>query len=216
MNREDPRKSIVAELEASLDARICDSGWRRSPKSLEYKRGTPDVEQVLNVSVIRSPGYKPDASAHVYPRIRIDSKSLSTVALRLVSDQSILLANEPEIVLNRPFEHLVPPVSRVQWFVGEAKSPCEIVREIADQFAMWGLPFMDSYRTIDDLIQGYERGDERIRFQRTWPIFAASAYVLKGSAREAERIVRNQYSTPKEQRKYNVVLKNLRDLLESG
>ena len=135
-------------------------------------------------------------------------------AAELVDGNRVLLANAPEIMVNRPLEHLVPKSQRVQWYVFQEEEFPALVSDIVEVFLKYGAPFFDAYLTATDVITGFEAGDARPRLQENWSIFVAAAMLVEGQDQRAVDLIKSAFSSLGARKKYAVVFSNLERMLD--
>ena len=137
-------------------------------------------------------------------------------ARELVGENLLLLANAPEVMVNKPLDHLVPLPERVQWYAFQQEDLRRIAREIGETFLKWGSPFFDDHRNAEDLVRGFEAEDGRPKLQENWSIFIAAAYLVVGQKERAWEVVDSAFRTPGARAKYSVVFNHLQKLLNSS
>lgn len=204
---------LVKALATEADAKLAETAFTRPSKSVEYTRRLPDAIQVLNVDLAIRPSYARGAIAHVYPRVRLSIPSVCQKAAELVSGNPALLANAPQIMVNRPLEHLIPKAERDQWYAFQEDDFLGIARDVVGVFLKWGTPFFDHYHTAEDVVKGFEAGDERPKLQENWTIFVAAAMLVQGNGRRAADLLGSTFSSPGLRRKYAMIFSNLERML---
>jgi hypothetical protein len=209
MNSSEIKALLLSALAAEVDGRLADVAFTRSPRSAEFTRKLPDAIQVLNVDLAVNPPYSREAIAHVYPRVRLSIPSVCQKAAELVAGNPVLLANAPQIMVNRPLEHLVPKAERVQWYAFQKDDFTSIARGVADAFLKWGVPFFDHYRTAGEVVKGFDEGDDRPKLQENWAIFVAAALLVEGHDQRAVELIGSTFRSPGSRKKYALVFTNL-------
>lgn len=202
-------KSVHIQAIFSQDSRFKAFDFKRSAKSTFYTRRRTGVCQKFDFTLAVNPSYNREAVAHIYPRIRLEIEEVSNIASKLVKGNSILLANAPEVLVNRPFEHLVPKNERLQWYAYNLLDFAEIAEKITSQFEKWGAPFFDDYWTPCDIVKGFEADDDRPRLQHNWTIFVISSYLVLHRIDDAIALAETSFSTPGLRKKFAVVFENL-------
>jgi hypothetical protein len=209
MTASDIRKLLVQSLAERSDLIFHKHDFSRTAKATFYRRVKAETCQIFDFSLAVRPAYSQEALAHIYPRIRLEMKDVSAVASKLIEGKPALLANAPEIVVNRPLEHFVPKSERVQWYVKNVDDFIVIVDSIASQFEKWAMPFFEDYLSAQDIIRGYEANDDRPRLQESWGIFVIAAYVLSGRFEDAFSVAETMYATPGARKKFAPIFVNL-------
>lgn len=209
-NSQMPASEIKQALRESLqqvcDKRFAERGFRRTEKGTLYVRRTMHAAQSFDFTLSIRPTYAKDAIAHLYPRVHLEMPALTEMALELVDGQRVLLANAPEILLNRPFEHFVPLDQREQWYIHDVGDFDVATGRVTQQFVQWGLPFFDDYTSPDGVIHGYECSDLRPQMQQSWFLFVVAAYILKNEYHKALDVAEREYGAKKGvRRKYSVL-----------
>jgi hypothetical protein len=205
-------KALASEADASL-AKV---GFARSAKGIRYARKLPEAMQVFNISLAVRPKYHREAIAHIYPRVNLSIWPVCEVAEKLVSESPVLLANAPDVMVNRPLEHLVPKAQRIQWYAYRADDFDHIAGSVAAQCLKWGLPFLDDYRTALDVVRGHESGDERPRLQENWYVFVIAAYLCLGRREAALETANRAFALPGPRRKFAPVFASLDQLVHEA
>jgi hypothetical protein len=205
MTASELKSAFVKALASGADARLAEVGFVRSPKGTTFVRTLPEAVQVFDISLALHPPYDPKAIAHVYPRVRLSIRSVSEIAEKLVAENPVLLAHAPDVLVNRPLEHLVPKTERIQWYAYRDDDFHDIATSIATQCLKWGLPFFDDYRTALDVVRGHESGDDRPRAQENWSVFVIAAYVALGRRESALETANRAFGPPGLRRKYAAV-----------
>ena len=131
-------KAAFIQSLASEDSKFLAFDFKRSPKSTFYTRRRSGVSQRFDATLAVNPSYVREALAHVYPRVRLEIEDVSDIASQLVGGNPVLLANASKVLVNRPFEHLVPKEERLQWYAYKPSDFTKITAAITTQFEKWG------------------------------------------------------------------------------
>ena len=213
MKSSDIKAQLLNALAIEADTKLAKIAFTRKPRSTEFTRQLSNAVQVFDVTLAVHPSYARDAMAHVYPRVRLFMPEVCKKASELVEGNPVLLANAPEIMVNRPLEHLVPKAERIQWYAFHEADFHTIVSDVVGAFLKWGAPFFDQYRTAADVVTGFESGDERPKLHENWSIFVAAAMLVEGNGKRAADLIESAFNSPGARKKYAVVFSNLDRML---
>lgn len=208
--------ALVQALARLGDQPLSERGFWRSSKAIFYARSKGATRQIFDLGFAAHLSYDREALAHIYPRIRLEMKDVGSVASARVDGNPVLVANAPELLLNRPFEHFAPKPERIQWYARNLQDFDGIVESVITQFGQWGAPFFDDYWSALDIIRGYEADDERPRLQQSWWVFVIAAYVSVGRITEAFAVAEKAFSALGTRRKYDVVFVNLQRISDEA
>lgn len=213
MNASKIKELSLQSLAANADAALSTISFQRNSKSTEFIRRLASATQALDMSATANPSYAHGAIAHIYPRIKLSMPDVCEKAKDLVDGNLLLLADAPDIMVNRPLEHFVSKAQRVQWYAFHENDFAVIMQEITEVFIKFGLPFFDSYRNATDVVRGYEDGDDRPKLQENWAIFVSAAYLVLGKTDLAFNVLSSSFHSPGARRRYAIVFKNMEHIL---
>lgn len=179
-----------------LDTCLAELHFSRRKNSLIYNRKIGDVVQEINIQLNYKPKYQPGVDAHIYPMIRIMIPKVSEIALQMVSGQKLILANAPEIIINQPLEMTAPKEHHARWFATLQEEFISVIGQIKTFINEWSLSFLRDYNSIDGLVRGYEKNDERLMRQQHWYIYIAAAFVLLNRIEDARQVVEDKFGKP--------------------
>lgn len=214
MNSVQLKTALIRTLERLGDDALAEQGFRRSPRSTTYSRRHLSARQKFDVDIAFRPTYCKDALAHIYPRVKLEMPEVTAIASNLIDGKPLLLGGAPEILVNRPLEHLVPLDERQQWFLTDVESFGDLCSSIVRQFVKFGIPFFEEYGRPRDIVIGHEKGDLRPRAHESWSIFVIAAYLYEGRISDAATVGEQAFSTPGARSKYAQVLRRLEDICE--
>lgn len=209
MDVKEIKRHFRNELGITLDGCLGGYGFKRKASSTAYKRQKGTAQQTFDMAISLHPAYERNAIIHIYPRLLLELRDVNEIALKLVNGNAILLANAPDITLNRPLEHFVPLEHRTQWYAYELSGCKAAISSAYEQFNEWGLPFLDDYVDEKSILNGYLAADQRPVLQKNWYLFVVAAAVLLDKKREALEIAEKEFATKRDRSKYEAVFANL-------
>ena len=212
-NREKVTTWLIEALPGSeIEASLLAEGFTRPGKSLVYLRRGAEIMQYFKLTFDAGPRYEPTALAHVLPGVILESAILAEL-VRQMTEGAPELAGwvEPSVVVGHQLQNLAPKDLHQQatrWFIhGEAETS-GILQQIGAFAQRWAIPFLNEYRGIPSLIQGYEAGDERLRLGRH--LYLAAAYLHVGEPAKGLEFLEGVFRRPAHRKQYAKAFEYLR------
>jgi hypothetical protein len=223
--RKEVNEVILRMLAAKLDGRLARHGFKRTPRSLKYRRAVAEAKQVIFMFFESHPSSDLSADAHIYPWTFIGIPAAYELALQMVSDAK-LLEGRKEATLTQPIDWAAPKGQRPQWYLtGEG----EIIKagdSIGDYIERWVLPFFDDFSSLRGLVLAFETNDvvgpgqlveeRRTSMQDSTIVCVAAAYLLLGKPEAAMRALEKKFGRPDLRARYSKAFEFVREKLVAG
>lgn len=197
-HRKEIKRAILKMLATRLDERLSRHGFKRNPKSLEYRRRVPEATQVIFIDFESHPSSDPSADTHIYPWTFIGIPAAYELALQMVSDPS-LLRGDRDKTLTQPIDWAAPKGQRPRWYLTGEEQIVNAGHSIGDYIERWVLPFLNEFSSLQGLVRAFETNDvvgvdqfveERRTFvQESTSVCVAAAYLLLGNPKAAMRVL---------------------------
>jgi len=205
------RKCAAAEF----DMRIFGYGFTRSSNELRFVRTVNDGTQSLELCYDARPGYKPDALAHLLPRVVVSFPGVNEIADTITEGQKDLVGST-KFTFSQQVQNLSPLKVRMappSWFVFQGNT-CGFASELWHFLEDWAFPFLRNYETTESLVRGVEASDERLPNDRRFSVIITAAYLQLGQYDKARRFLNERFAAPGLKRKYAKVLKFVSHIAE--
>lgn len=193
----DVRDALSELVDGFLDA----SGFRRTPKSIDYVRTVPDGKQYLRFNLQLKPAYNPNAESRLNPHICAVFPALNQIVIEMVKDAELLVA-APEITFNQPIDIAMPKDQNIRWYTSGRASVYSCISSIQMALNTWTIPFLDEYKTIGSLTTAYVKHDPRFMWQRQFYIYIAAAFMFLNQPACAMKVLDDHFGKPGARKKY--------------
>lgn len=203
------KTDLIAALDAIGDEAFAGMDFKRRKGSTNYVRTIRDAQQTIAFAADYLPKHKAGEELCLHPAMHLAMKPVTDAALQLVAGNEMLLANAPEIIVNQPVEFTAPKSEHVYWFASGLEQIKARVTEICVFVQKWVMPFLNELATLDDLIDVYESGDDRMMKQHHWYLFIAAAHLAKGNKREALSVMEDNLGAPGLRMRYAAAFETL-------
>jgi hypothetical protein len=208
-SKKEVKADLLTALEAEGDAPLRELGFKRSKRSVHYKRKGINASHIIAFFADFFPPYRPGAEALILPRMHLLMPSVSERALDLVEGNEILLAARPEVIINQPIEWAAPKGHRPYWY---ATGPAEFqdrVRKIVVFIQTWVNPFLDDLTGPESLTKLYLQDDPRLILQQFQYIYVVAAFDILGRREQACSVLETKLGKPGLRREFAVAFENL-------
>lgn len=188
---------MQAMLREEVDGLLVDRGFKRSPKSLKYKRKLDESIHHISFEGDIHPRYHRGAEIHVYPKFTWEIPAVTDKVTLLLDNELLHVANRPDIAFTAPMDHMIPEGERAErgfWFPMCKDDYLAIGKSVRNFLECRILPVLEELKTVDDLIRIYENPDPRVPFGGHNYVHTSAAYLLKGRPDEALSVMERQFS----------------------
>lgn len=145
---------VRASLERSTDDLMEGFGFTRRRNSLIYERITQEAKQSLDIFLEIHPTDNRDASAAVYPRVKVVMPCVEKAALDMVGGDRKLLGNS-DAVVSSPINFLCPKSVASRWFIYQSDSVATVLDGLYAHLQEWIVPFFDDYGSLESMCTAY-------------------------------------------------------------
>lgn len=190
---------------SSLESALVSAGFSRRDDSLTYVRQLPEILQRFKLVFDVNPKYEPQAVAHLLPQVVFESPILGDIVRQMEGDSSMV----PEIVnlvLRHQLQNLAPKGEQRQrgsrWFLHDEADAVSLISDIGGFTGAYVLPFLNQYRDIASLAQGFGAGDERLRMDRRLYLYMAAAFVHANLPDKALGVLQEVFGRPGPRKQY--------------
>jgi hypothetical protein len=179
--------SLVESMEHILDPYMAEQGFKRSKKSLQYKRNFPKSTQIINVYLYGRPRDTPSAAAAVYPFMEVLVPDVDKVYRDMLGNSPQLLSGITGGISKQPIGFNSQKQHTGRWFIYDLSSIAFVLEEIKAFIKHWTMPLLDVYTSPEDIIATDERGDGRLLIdnQQTMRVIAAALVCKRKDYAEA-------------------------------
>jgi hypothetical protein len=199
--RKEVKKVIIKMLSVKLDARMARHGFRRNPKSLEYRRMVPGAKQVIFMYFESHPSSDPSADAYIYPWTFIGLPAVYDLAVQIVNDPN-LLGDDREKTLSQPIDWAAPKGQRPSWYLTGEDEIMDAGDSLGDYIERWVLSLLDDFSSLRGFVRAYEEKDQRALFHHSKTICVAAANLLLGNPEAAMQALERELGRPDLRAKY--------------
>ncbi len=213
--RKEVKEAILRMLAAKLDERLARHGFKRNPRSLEYRRTVPGAKQVIWMDFESHPSSDPRADAYVYPWTFAELPVVENLALEMVGNPD-LLENCRHKTLGQPAEWAAPKGQRTQWYLTGEDAIMNAGDSMGDYIERWVIPSLDAFSSPEGLVRAFESNDERTGFHYVSVVFVAAAYLLLGNPEAALRALDQKLVQPHLRERYAKAFDFVRRKLAEG
>lgn len=183
-------------LEAKIDHRFAGHGFKRNPRSLEYRRTVPEARQVIFMDFESHPSHDPSADVYIYPWSFIGIPAVYNLAVQMVSHPE-LLGRRSVQTLAQSIDWAAPKGQRPRWYLTGEDEIINAGDSIGDYIERWVLPFLDEFSSARGLVKAFETRDERTyTLQDPILVCVAAAYLLLGNPAAAKDVLENNLGCP--------------------
>jgi len=216
--RREAVSAISQSLSAcSLDESLGRAGFRRGRDSLVYRRTYETVSQEVDLCFDLNPRYEPGAAAHLLPQVRLDSEDVIPVIAAMTEGLSAGRAFRGRVagmVLRQQIQNLAPTGQRSQyWLLHTLDSADECVHPLKSFIEEWVLPFLEEYSSLESLVTGYERNDQRLPNENRFHLYVAACYVVLQSPRKAMDVLERRFGRAGARSEYSQAFEHISGLL---
>lgn len=191
---------------SSLDSALVSAGFSRREGSLTYERKLPEIVQRFNLVFDVNPRYEPQAVAHLLPQVVFESAILGDMVEQMERGGPSLVPGAVNLVLRHQLQNLAPkgePRQRgSRWFIHDEADALSLIVGIGDFSRDYVLPFLDQYRDIAALAQGFGAGDERLRMDRRLYLYMVAAFVHANLPEKALGVLEEVFGRPGPRKQY--------------
>ena len=171
-----------------LDPVFSPVGFKRQKNSTWFSRSLKAALQKMEIASSR-PRYSDDTSdLHIAPIMRIKMPAIENVLRDLIGDLN-LLADSSCSVVAQTIGVVGPRRTLEEWRPRGKSGFSESGKSLAVFCQEWVIPFFDEYCRPEDIIKGYEKGDERLPRGTEWSLVVASAYISLGNRKQARELL---------------------------
>lgn len=210
MNSERPAvtHSVSEALSSSsLDTYFKRMSLRRRKRSLVYKRTCAGLTQEMEVRFDLRPSYEPTALAHLLPEVRVTCEAVAPVIEAMTSKHRSARAFSGEVgglLLRQQINNLAAIDDRTQyWFLSNLDRASDCITTMKAFIVTWTAPFLEEYASLDSLVTGYERLDQRLPNDLRFYLYIAACYVLLQSPRRASAVLERHFGRPGPRKDYS-------------
>ena len=198
------KRSLSAAIEAQpLDQRFRQASFVHQRGTLRYRRACVDLLQVVEFCFDLGPQYEPNAQAHVLPQVQVYSDAVVPVITAMTSTRAAARAYGGPMLFRHQINNIAPLTQREdQWFVYDEDQVHECAGRLSRFTIQWCLPLLEEYRSLADLADGYEQGDERLFFDRRFRLYMSACYVVLGRPQLAMENLERFFGKPGPRRDY--------------
>lgn len=194
--RKEVKEAIIKMLETKLDRRLTHHGFKRNPRSLEYRRTIPEAKQVIFMDFASHPSHDPRADAYIYPFTFIGIPCVYDLALKMVADPS-LIDGRLEKTLAQPIDWAAPKGQRPRWYLTGEDEIMNAGDSIGDHIERWVFPFLEEFSSVRGLVKAFETRDERTyTLQDDILVCVAAAYLLLDNPTSAKAVLEQNLGCP--------------------
>lgn len=198
------RQLLDDALRTDLDGWLRGHGFSRRAGSLIFSRRLPTAEQKLELTLQLHPSDNREASAAVYPHVVVDMPSVTSKVVEMIGGEHTLQGYCGS--LRQPLGWLSEGNGTGRWHLYEEPSVFSFVSELRDFLGAYGLPFFDNYRTQQDVVSAYQRGDKRIPITDNQLLRVGAAMPLSGQADDARQALQERFGKPGRKAQFAAVL----------
>lgn len=203
LNRQTIKSYLLNMLSELIDNPLRKYDFSRKKNQLIYTWANNEVTQKLSFDFAFKPRYEPNFVAHLNPRVILFFPRIKSIAFDMVHGDKWLLANAPEITLNQPIDLLAPKSEHIRWFATHQEDFFDAGSSIVKFINSWVVPFLVDYRSVEGIVDNFEKGDNRVLKQDHWFIYVAAAYILLKNPSKAEEIIKERFDRAGTREKYS-------------
>jgi hypothetical protein len=212
MTRDDISHMLSAELATGMDGFLATDGFFRDDGALQFSRDDGDCTQLIDMQFDLNPTYQPRALAHVLPRVSVILPDVNLVAIEMVGDAPNLLGSV-RATFSQQIQNAAPRDARhaaVSWFISHEEDARLCISSMASFIRRWTVPFLNEYTTVNALVAGHERRDERLPHDRRFSLVVVAAYLVLNEPTKAARVLEVDLGRPGARRQYANVFAHVR------
>jgi hypothetical protein len=204
-----------AFVESSLDECFGRLSFARRKGSLLYKRTRADLSQEIEFHFDLSPRYKPEAIAHILPHIRMKFQPIVPIISAMTSNHSSARCFNGSLLFQNQINNIAPWGQRTHyWYLYNMDCPDECLGNMKVFIETWCLPFLEEFTSIEAIIKGYERTDERLHCSKQFELCIAACYILLKSPQKALEALERHFGRPGPRREYSQAFDYVSGLLK--
>ncbi len=213
--RNEIKKTLSAAIEAQpLNAVLLQMSFVHRRRALRYERKCLDLVQVIEFCFDMSPRHEPGAMADVFPQIEVCSETVVPVIRAMTSQHPAAHAFHSPMLFRQQIRNLAPRTEREDhWFVHDQAQACECADRLSRFAVSWCLPFLEQYRSLANLVEGYEQPDGRLANDRRFHLYMSACYVALGRPECAMHNLERFFGKPGSRREYAQAFDHVSTLL---
>jgi hypothetical protein len=193
--------------ESALDSAFCAAGFSLKKRALCYQRRLPEIAQEFKIVFDVNPRYEQLAVAHVLPQVVFISPMIGEVVQQMTGgDPQLVGLGDIGMMLRHQLQNLAPKGEQRQqgsrWFIHTEADVSSLIVDISDFTTTYALPFLEQYRDIASITQGFEAGDERLCMDRRFYLYVAATFVYTNQPDKALGILEEVFGRPGPRKQY--------------
>ncbi|MEN6307876.1 MAG: hypothetical protein ABFD91_08990 [Anaerohalosphaeraceae bacterium] len=208
IKRQSVKNALVkAFVACSLDGCFERMSFIRRNDSLLYRRTCADFVQEVEFYFDLRPKYKPTAVAHILPHIRFEFQPMVPIIAAMASNHPLARVAKKRftaLLFRNQINNIAPYGQRSNyWYLYDVDNANECVESMKVFVETWCFPFMEEYSTIEAIIKGYERSDERLHSDKQFDLCIAACYIFLELPQKALEILERHFGSPGLRREYS-------------
>lgn len=187
-----------------VDEPLEQHGFKRKRTALVYLRKIENGIQKIDIAISHKPSECPNASAVIYPDYSIAMYKVNEIFQQMIEGQ-LELGGNLSTTLWGPIEWNSPKEISARWYIYQSDSVPEIVLAIVEYLLEWTIPFLDRYKTIEDISEAPTEGDHKVAITLEQILNVIAAKIICGNFKGAQSLLNHWFGKPGLRRRYGTV-----------
>lgn len=187
MNSRQFKSNIVEMVDQKIDCVLMKYDFKRYTGSLYYKRKTGEIIHEIAM-MYQMPKYSDDpAIVWIGPRYFVYIKSVNQMVQQMEPNRFHFDSHTS--LFGGSIGHLMPERNLVTWYPRDTSEMMIHGIEIGNALEQYVVPFLNEYNSIQSIIDGFEKGDNRLDRGSEWILRIAAAYLVLDQKDKAKQIL---------------------------
>lgn len=207
MLHRDVKTRILSEMARTTDESMSDAGFRRSARSLVYKRKCDAGRQEIAIELYKSRLSGASQLCTVSPLVGLVFPAVNRIFKDAVS--SFTPRPDGSYTLSQAVGLVGPEFTLKEWRVPSESMIADTIEDVRSFLIAHALPFLERFISPCELVSGWPN-DRRLPRGDTWSLMLAAAALTVGDNQRCHEILEERfYGRPGRQKKFAAAIEYL-------